>query len=223
MSACIPDQISIRHSVQSATDRRKREEAGHPLVWCTRYIDVYNVCQIDNLPPFDSDHIHKDVKADGLIWDIAEGMNVPLYMDTLDESYYHPGLDEVHVPLQERFKTSAGCSHTCAHELAHASGHKKRLNYLEPLRFGSEDYAKEELRAEISACLISAYTNEGLGQLEFENSNAYLDSWLTAVKDRPEEVVAACRRAAKTVDYMLAGAGYADAAPEADLPAVLEV
>lgn len=60
-------------------------------------------------------------------------------MCTLDESYYHPGLDEVHVPLQERFKTSAGCSHTCAHELAHASGHKKRLNYLEPSRFCSEE------------------------------------------------------------------------------------
>lgn len=70
---------------------------------------------------------------------------------------------------------------------------------------------------------IKQYTNEGLGQPEFDNSNAYLDSWLTAVKDRPEEVVTACRRAAKTVDYMLARAGYADAAPEADLPAVLEV
>ena len=75
---------------------------------------------------------------------------------TLDESYYYPGLDEVHVPLQERFKTSAGCSHTCAHELAHASGNKKRLNYLEPSRFGSEDYADELLNRWITCLLQQA-------------------------------------------------------------------
>ena len=207
-------------AVKDSADQKQRLDDGHLLVWRARYSDVYNACQIDGLEPYNrssNDRLHDDIETDQMVWNIAEGMDVRLFMDQDSRAFYDSEFDEIHVPERERFKTSAGCNHVCFHELAHASGHPKRLNLNLGGIFGDEAYAFEELRAEISSCLLIGYTKEGLQEREFDNTSAYLDSWLSAVKDRPNDLIRACRMAAATVDYMLEKGGYAESMPDSEI------
>ena len=73
---------------------------------------------------------------------------------------------------------------TMLHEMTHSSGHESRLNRLKPAAFGSEEYAREELVAELgSALLASRY---GMAKQVKEESAAYLKSWLGSLKESPE-------------------------------------
>ena len=73
---------------------------------------------------------------------------------------------------------------TILHEMTHSSGHESRLNRLKPAAFGSEEYAREELVAELgSALLASRY---GMAKQVKEESAAYLKSWLGSLKESPE-------------------------------------
>ena len=70
------------------------------------------------------------------------------------------------------------------HEMTHSSGHESRLNRLKPAAFGSEEYAREELVAELgSALLASRY---GMAKQIKEESAAYLKSWLGSLQESPE-------------------------------------
>ena len=73
---------------------------------------------------------------------------------------------------------------TMLHEMTHSSGHESRLNRLKPAAFGSDEYAREELVAELgSAMLASRY---GMAKHVKEESAAYLKSWLGSLQESPE-------------------------------------
>jgi antirestriction protein ArdC len=73
------------------------------------------------------------------------------------------------------------------HEMAHSTGSKNRLNRLGGSAFGSEDYAKEELVAELTAALIGH--SLGFNTRVRENNAAYLSSWLKSLKEEPKFLV----------------------------------
>ena len=62
-----------------------------------------------------------------MIEKIAEGMQVPIYNDGQDQAYYIPAKDEIHLPEKDSFFNSYAYNATALHELAHATGHEKRL------------------------------------------------------------------------------------------------
>jgi antirestriction protein ArdC len=76
---------------------------------------------------------------------------------------------------------------TMLHEMAHSTGSKNRLNRLGGSAFGSEDYAKEELVAELTAALIGH--SLGFNTRVRENNAAYLSSWLKSLKEEPKFLV----------------------------------
>lgn len=120
------------------------------------------------------------------------------------EAFYSPAKDEIYLPARDAFKTPEGYYGTALHEIGHATGSAGRLNrdgIIGGHRFGSEDYAKEELRAELFSTFMAAQT--GIPHDE-EQHRAYVQSWAKALKDDKNEIFRAAAEAGKAVDYVLA-------------------
>jgi antirestriction protein ArdC len=89
--------------------------------------------------------------------------------------------------------------------MTHATGHEKRLgrfnskDYHRP--FGCEDYSKEELIAELGSAFLCA--EAGIDNSELDNSAAYIQSWLKALKNDKRLLIAASGLAAKAARYIL--------------------
>lgn len=120
-----------------------------------------------------------------------------------NKAYYHPVLDYISIPELKDFQEPAEYYSTLYHELVHSTGHKKRLNrksIAELSQFGSAEYSKEELIAEIGAAMLCAIA--GLEQRTLDNSAAYIQGWLKVFNNDKKMVVLAASQAQKAVDYI---------------------
>lgn len=116
---------------------------------------------------------------------------------------YIPRLDTVEIPARDSFHTIEGYYSTLFHELGHSTGHEKRLNrsgIMDVIRFGSEDYSKEELVAEMTAAMLCATVGIETTQ---ENFAAYIQHWLKNLRNDSRLVVMAAAQAHKAADYIL--------------------
>ena len=118
------------------------------------------------------------------------------------------------------FHSAAGWSNTILHELCHWSGGEGRLNRGLHNHFGSHDYAREELRAEISSAMVAAELN--LPDHDLPNTAAYVADWLDRLHSDRKEIFRAAAEAQRIADYVLAfhpayaeGPGLTGAHPEA--------
>ena len=152
--------------------------------------------QTSHVPMADAEHaIAGYVERDGL----------KLFIEERSDAFYRPSVDEVHVPKMEQYKVLEEYYSTLFHELTHSTGHAKRLNRKEVAGvsfFGSESYSKEELVAEIGA----AFLCQSVGiecEKAFNNSVAYLQSWLKVLKNDKKMIVAAAAKAEAAVKYIL--------------------
>lgn len=118
-----------------------------------------------------------------------------------NEAFYSPGRDLIQLPKKEQFDSAAKYYATLLHELGHWSGNEKRLNRDLSGRFGTPDYAKEELRAEIASLMIGSELNIGHN---FGQHAAYVESWIKVLKDDPSELFKASADAQKITDYVMA-------------------
>lgn len=118
-----------------------------------------------------------------------------------NQAYYRPGRDYIQLPEKEQFDTSAKYYSTLLHELGHWTGHKDRLDRTLINKFGTAEYAREELRAEISSLLMGSELNIGH---DFSQHAAYVESWIKVLKEDPFEIHRASAQAQHISDYLLA-------------------
>ncbi len=113
--------------------------------------------------------------------------------------------DTVVIPSIIQFDDVAEFYGTLFHEMVHSTGIESRCNRkLESKKaaFGTKEYSKEELVAEIGSCFLNA--TAGLQtENSFRNSTAYLQGWLKALKDDPKMIVNASSQAEKAAEYIL--------------------
>jgi len=121
-----------------------------------------------------------------------------------NEAYYRPSKDEVRVPELAQYNSPGEAYSTIFHELGHSTGHESRLKRLEPgvklAPFGSEDYSREELVAELTAAYLCAET--GIDNT-LANSAAYIASWLRVLQNDPKMVTQAAGKAQKAAAWVL--------------------
>jgi hypothetical protein len=121
-----------------------------------------------------------------------------------DRAYYSPAMDIVNMPEIERFKSEYAYMSTFLHEAAHASGASSRLNRDMTGTFGSQDYAREELRAEIASAFTAQATGIHYNQNDcMENHKAYVQSWISILENNPNELFSAIKDAEKISDYLI--------------------
>lgn len=119
-----------------------------------------------------------------------------------EQAYYDIENDLVVTPEAKNFKNDYAYYSTKLHELAHSTSHPTRLNRNINNDFGSIEYAKEELRAEISSSFFMQKLNLEFDENHLKNHKAYIQSWIQIIKDKPQELFNAISDADKIVDYM---------------------
>jgi antirestriction protein ArdC len=126
-----------------------------------------------------------------------------------NKALYYPVSDTIRLPHYQDFKSAVGYYATYLHELIHWTGHNSRCDRIKdaalrdrPLtsQFGSENYAFEELVAEIGSAMLC--NQLGL-ESELENHASYLDSWLSILTDDKQAFFKASQLATKAVKFLL--------------------
>jgi len=165
---------------------------------------AFNVEQCNGLPiePLTSKKDRPAIEKIAAVEKIAAGMK----LDGLgighggDRAYYSPARDAVQMPNRDQFESPEAYAGTLLHELGHATGGENRLNRPLSNGFGTAEYAREELVAELCSAFASAETGV---QFDDKNHAAYIGSWLEALKGDKHAVFAAAKDASKAVDYLL--------------------
>lgn len=138
-----------------------------------------------------------------IISQYIKNSGVILSHDDKSKAYYIPSTDTVNVPPIEQFKNSNLYYSVMFHELTHSTGATKRLNRLtKTAAFGTNEYSKEELVAEIGAYSLANLCNVSTEKTE-KNSIAYLQSWIKALQNDTTLFVKAMQQATKAVKYIL--------------------
>lgn len=117
-----------------------------------------------------------------------------------DRAFYVPSEDFVQVPPQPAFYEQINYYRTCLHELTHATGHPARLARDLTNSFGSKDYAREELVAEMGSAFLCA----ALGIVPTVRHADYLASWLEVLREDNRAIFRAASAASKAADWLLA-------------------
>ena len=169
-----------------------------------RYYTVVNARQCEGLtlPPLEViEREHTPLEACEAL---VAGIPTPPAIQHGDaQAYYRPATDSVHMPDPERFETAERYYATLFHELTHATGHPSRLNrptLKDAQRFGDTSYAKEELVAEMGAAFLCGAT--GIVNDTIDQSAAYLQGWLKALRNDPRLLVLAAAQAQKAADLL---------------------
>lgn len=171
-----------------------------------RYYSVFNVEQCEGLPKHlielkEEKQEISPIKECELI--VNSMQDAPEIAHRGSQAFYTPEVDIITMPVKKSFKDGKSYYGTLFHELVHSTGHQKRLSrkeIMEPVHFGTESYAIEELVAEMGACFLKSLT--GIGQ-EMGNNAAYIQNWLERLKNDTRMVVFAGSRAQQAVDYIL--------------------
>lgn len=160
---------------------------------------VFNAEQIKGLPPLEAKKEQawdRHERAEAML--AASGAN--LKNDQDDRAFYRPSTDSIHLPDQGQFESADRYYSTALHELGHWTGHPSRLDRDLSGGFGSESYAKEELRAEISSMMIGEDLEIGHDPGQHA---AYVKSWVRVLKEDPKEILRAARDAEKIRDMVM--------------------
>lgn len=188
-------------------DEDTSEEKDVPFL---RYFSVFHVDQCEGISPrfraseaLPVDPAEANDAAEDIIADYLHRSGVHLVSRESSEAFYQPATDTVVLPLRQQFSETAEYYSTAFHELTHSTGHHSRLNRLtETARFGSTSYSKEELCAELGASFIlNRLGLETSGS--FRNNAAYIDHWLTVLKENKRLLVTAAGQADKAVRLIL--------------------
>lgn len=216
-------------------DRKADKTTGEIEQFCwARYYSVFNVAQCDGLttdaPVVAADRpVFSPIEsAEMVAARYLECANAPRLRHGGPRAFYTPTLDYVQMPDRETFRSPEGYYSTLFHELAHSTGHASRLDRFKDgalcSPFGSEDYSKEELTAEMSAAFLCAESGIA-NDATLNNTVAYIQSWLKALKNDRQMVITAAQRAQRAADYILDRKAYAEtvtddsAAPVAEMAA----
>ncbi len=114
-------------------------------------------------------------------------------------AFFSPSEDYIQMPAFESFSSSEAYTGTLAHEVTHWTGHTSRLDRLAGNAFGSADYAKEELIAELGAAFVCADLDI-IPMLEHHTS--YINSWLKVLKNDKRAIFSAASQAQKAAEYL---------------------
>ena len=119
-----------------------------------------------------------------------------------DSAFYRRNTDEIHSPKREAFKNLHEFYGTNFHEIGHSTGHKSRLDRDLSGAFGSEKYALEELRAELSAMFLEQDVGIAVSEKHIENNSRYIKEWHNEIKKDPDALFTAIADAEKITRYI---------------------
>ena len=177
------------------------------------YLNYYRVFHLDDCEGVEAKYIKDEPlknneqieKAQKVLDEYISREGIKLEHGANGGAFYRPSEDMIHLPDIGRFASSEAYYDTAFHECVHSTGAEKRLNRKGIVAggfFGNTEYSKEELIAEIGACsLVHMLGMET--KSTFRNNAAYVQNWLTALKNDKRLLIGASTAANKAVEFIL--------------------
>lgn len=189
---------------------------------------VFNASQLDGMAPMPAREcdVQPAEAVEAIVWGLQDtGLK-------LNFGHYQPAYDmkrdEIRIPVAKDFHSLDDFHATLLHEAAHSSAHPKRLSRQHILGgFGSAEYAREELRAELASAFMQGLVGLPPGPTMIESHAAYLSSWLEVLRNDKGEIFRAAADAQRICDYLSERAlkarprGNPDSSPEPEPEPVL--
>ena len=167
---------------------------------------VFSASQIEGvqlLPQPERNAFAEDRLAEEVIKTMSDNMGVNIYYGG-DEAYYDSKQDRIQLPPKEAFYSANEYYGTALHELSHSTSAPNRLNRpIGGYHTDRDSYAIEELRAEISSVYVCAELEIDMPESAVQNNLAYVQSWLSHIKEDHTILFSAIKDADKIADYML--------------------
>jgi antirestriction protein ArdC len=203
---------SIRKGEKSSTvvfwkqheirDEQTGEKKSVPML---RYYNVFNVDQTEGIKAPDVQELPAKEftpieTAEALLKGYTDG---PTVQHSGTQAFYSPLSDGIHMPKPEHFASAEEYYATLFHEQAHGTGHSRRLDRkldTQPQPFGTPDYGREELVAEMAAAFLCGQV--GIQPAVIGNQAAYIQGWLKQLKQDKKLVISAAGAAQKAADWI---------------------
>ena len=175
-----------------------------------RYYNVFHISQVEGVEPLEMETLNTTEPietAEKVFKDYVTRERIRVEQTASNKAYYSPTFDLIHLPLIEQFTRAEEYYSTAFHEATHSTMKESRCNRQEDRKgklvaFGSEEYSKEELVAEIGSAnilnLLGIETDHS-----FQNSTAYIQSWIKALRNDVKMIVSASSKAEKATKYIL--------------------
>ncbi len=189
------------------TDEQDAQDGRRRCIPLLRYYHVFNAeqCEGLNLPvlmdDWNEELTARIEKAEEVVMSMP---NPPKIVEGGNVACYQPPEDLVRIPKIRDFESAEAYYATLFHELGHSTGHLNRLNrpgVTGSIHFGSCDYSREELVAELTSAFCCAEV--GIDNSILDNAVSYIHGWLEALQGDPKAVVAAAGQAQRATDYIL--------------------
>lgn len=177
---------------------------------CLKSYYVFEVSQCDNIKrrhnPQERNVPNPIYEAEQVVAEYFGREACKLNVCESSRAYYSPLEDKVTVPRMSQYNSAAEYYSTLFHEVTHSTGHHSRLGRIKTgaVHFGSEEYSKEELVAEMGAAFMLNRVGVDC-QRAFRNSVAYLQSWSRKFREDPRLFVTAAGKAEAAVKYIING------------------
>lgn len=184
--------------IDEKTGKKKRI----PLL---RYYTVFNVEQTDGVEfPKPEEIVVKEFKPIESAEKIADSYpGAPTVEHKQQRAFYRQDTDAVNMPKRETFETPEEYYSVLFHEFTHSTGHASRLDretLVDMAAFGSTNYSKEELVAEMGAAMLCGVA--GIENRTVDNSAAYIQGWIDKLRGDSKLLVRAAAQAQKAADHV---------------------
>lgn len=194
---------SEREEVEAA--KRRGEVYVPRRIHYLKFYRVFNVEQCDDLPDRLTGNVpqmsepEKIAAAEELVDATGAHVQIGARRGNGSDAFYAPGIDVIHMPPRRAFKNPVNYYSTLFHELAHWTGHESRLDRESSFDRRSKKYAIEEIVAELGSAYLCASV-----QIEPTcRHDAYIRTWLTALKEDKKFIFKAATAASKAADFVL--------------------
>ncbi|MFV0380756.1 MAG: zincin-like metallopeptidase domain-containing protein [Breznakia sp.] len=182
----------------------KEREGDKNAIIVVKVYKVFNAHQIDGLETIQDTSRSVEFTnslANRALTNLLENIKLEVQHGG-NNAFYQVTNDKIFIPKKSAFHSEQKYYSTLFHEIAHATSHKSRLNREVSAEFGSEKYAIEELRAELSSAFLSLDLGFAINNDNKKNHQAYIQNWLKIIKDNPKVLFMAINDASKIHNYM---------------------
>ena len=194
-----------RHTLDGMTADERNDYMDENVYPIRKYYRVFNGDVIEGIPKrerVEHDPTGRNDRAEALIKYWSETESPIKYGGSM--AYYSSTKDEIHLPEKQDFVDMPEFYSTALHEIGHSTGHEKRLNRNLDGKFGSAEYAEEELRAEIASMFLEQDLGVAASEKHIENNSAYIGSWKSKIKEDPNVLFKAIADAERMTKFVMA-------------------
>lgn len=204
-------------------DSEKQDYMKENVFPIRKFYRVFNGDLIDGIPELEKTEINPNdrvERADKFLQMWSKYESEIIYGGS--QAYYSPKTDKTHIPKAEDFYTMQDFYYTNFHEVGHSTGHSSRLNRELANKFGTPEYAEEELRAEIASMFLGQEFGITADANAIRNNSAYIQAWKEKIEENPNVLFTAIADANNIAKYIVAKEQEFNAKKDVEYYAIVE-